>query len=130
MQAMNKAWIASVNGKKASEGGGREGSLNLTGTPSNYKIVTDNFSNEVGFHSIKIIRQFANFHTHDDESGPKPSTPNNNSQGNRLGDTGVANKYHFDIYVMSSRGLYRYDWKSKQTSAKPLRKGRDWLKPC
>jgi hypothetical protein len=73
---------------------------------------------------------FALFHVHPNGGGIFPSTPGSNAEGNAYGDTGVADKYGFQIYVVSKDGLTMYDPKTKETSKEPLRKGLDWTKPC
>lgn len=62
-------------------------------------------------------------HTHPNSSGPKPSTPTTSVNG--VGDTGIGVRYMVDIYVVSSRGLWVYDWKTKRTIC--LQDSLDWL---
>lgn len=61
---------------------------------------------------------FANFHVHPkgfDGNNGLPSTPGNNYEGNKRGDTGtfgdIYNNSHqaIQVYVMSWYGLSRYD---------------------
>jgi len=58
----------------------------------------------------------------------QPSTPGNNAEGNKYGDTGYADLYNYQIYVMSRAGLGMYDPATKQSSL--LRPNLDWTKPC
>ncbi len=83
------------------------------------------FTNEQRKLSLQIVpgKTTAIIHTHPNSSGPKPSTPNTSTNG--VGDTGIADKYSLDIYVMSSRGLWVYDWKSKISFE--IHKNIDWL---
>lgn len=61
-----------------------------------------------------------------------PSTPGNNFEGNKEGDTGMADRIYRDygqavqIYVMSWNGLSMYDPKTKQSTQ--LVKGTGFLK--
>ena len=116
--------------------GGVEAGFNVNGTPSKYSIDAM-YTNEQNKMTIKINTAasgnptFANFHVHPkgrDGHNGSPSTPDNNSEGNKFGDTGYADKYGYQVYVMSRFGLSMYDPKTKQTTQ--LRKGLDFLKPC
>ena len=68
---------------------------------------------------------FAVFHVHPNNSGPYPSTPDNNKLGNKKGDTGVADDYGIPFLVISSRGLAMYDPKMKDD---PKTKGMTMLR--
>jgi hypothetical protein len=61
---------------------------------------------------------FAIFHVHPDIGDPKPSQ----------NDINIANKYHLDIYTLTSQGLFMYDYADK--AVMKLRSGLDWMKPC
>jgi RHS repeat-associated protein len=122
--AMLNAYTLAQNGRSQS-GGGLERSFGLTGSSTNYQIHPDRFTNQRGQHSITIYAgMFANFHTHADGTGAKPSTPYDNAAHHPLGDTGVGDKYHIDVYVMSNNGLWMYDHTTKER--KQLRPGREW----
>ena len=68
------------------------------------------------------------FHVHPNTGSWQPSTPGNNAEGNKYGDTGYADLYNYQIYVMSRAGLGMYDPATKQSSL--LRPNLDWTKPC
>jgi hypothetical protein len=80
--------------------------------------------------TLSIIkgRTFAVFHVHPNTGSWQPSTPGNNAEGNKYGDTGYADLYNYQIYVMSRAGLGMYDPATKQSSL--LRPNLDWTKPC
>jgi RHS repeat-associated protein len=125
INAMTRAWNQSSNGTS-----GTEGAFRLDGNPAKYDIVPQPPTNQTGSAAIRIVpgTTFAVFHTHPNNSGPYPSTPDNNHEGNKFGDTGVGDKYNMQMYVVSSRGLTVYDPTTKQSSM--LRNNLDWTKPC
>jgi len=126
IKAMNTAWSQSGNAGEALKGGsmGVEAGFNLNGTPSNYKIGSS-YTNETGKMTIKFsiggsLPTFANFHIHPGQStSGMPSTPGNNYEGNKEGDTGMVDRIYSDygqavqIYIMSWKGLSMYDPKTK-----------------
>lgn len=89
----------------------------------NYNL--SSFTNEQNKLTLQIIpgKTSAIIHTHPNSSGPQPSTPSSSING--VGDTGIADKYSLNIYVVSSRGLWVYDWKSKLSFE--IYKNIDWL---
>jgi len=123
---MNKAWSESGNAGQALQSGsmGVEAGFNLNGTPSNYKIGSS-YTNQTGKMTISFniggsSPTFANFHIHPGQStSGLPSTPGNNYEGNKEGDTGMVDRIYHDygqavpIYVMSWKGLSMYDPKTK-----------------
>jgi len=125
IQAMKKAWSQSANGTSGVEAGFR-----LDGTPRSYKIIPNAFTNQQKMQSLKIIPglTFAIFHVHPNNSTRFPSTPKNNSQSNKDGDTGIADRFKMQIYVMHKDGMTMYDPITKEVTE--LRKNLDWLKPC
>lgn len=141
MKAMNTAWSRSGNAGMARSAGsvGVEAGFNLNGTPSNYKI-DQLFTNQSGKMTIKFniggsSATFANFHIHPkggDANNGMPSTPGNNYEGNKEGDTGMVDRINqqrgqaVQIYVMSWYGLAIYDPKTKQSTQ--LVKGTGFLK--
>jgi hypothetical protein len=48
---------------------------------------------------------------------------------NGVGDTGLADKYHLDFYVMHRNGLTRYNHNTKKKNDK-LRENLEWTEPC
>jgi RHS repeat-associated protein len=89
--------------------------VTVTGTPDTV-AVTDSF-------------MFALFHVHPNTGSWQPSTPQNNYEGNGLGDTGVADKFNLQMYVVSRAGLGLYDPTTKGPSTL-VRPGMSWTKPC
>ena len=124
--AMKTIWGQSSNGTSRAEA-----SFRLDGSPANYNIVVSPFTNERDKQklTIKPGTTFALFHVHPNSSDWQPSTPGNNAEGNPYGDTGVADKYNLQMYVVSSKGLGFYDPATKKPSVQ-LRPGLDWTKPC
>jgi hypothetical protein len=51
---------------------------------------------------------FALFHVHPNTGSWQPSTPGNNYDSNRYGDTGIADKFNLQMYVVSRAGLGFY----------------------
>lgn len=123
IDAMKTIWGQSGNGATGSE-------ASFDGTLGNYTIQIQHYTNERKKQQPTIHSgiTFALFHVHPNNSGPKPSTPGNNAEGNPLGDTGLADKYKFDIYVVSRSGLWMYSWEQKKEVQ--LRENLDWTKPC
>jgi hypothetical protein len=126
ISAMKKIWAQSSNGTS-----GAEASFRVDGDPANYNIVFSSFTNQRNFQNLTIIpgTTFALFHVHPNTSGWQPSTPENNSEGNAYGDTGMADKYNLQMYVVSRNGLGFYDPATKLPGIQ-LRPGLDWTKPC
>ncbi|MCL2659583.1 MAG: hypothetical protein FWD64_03575 [Acidobacteriaceae bacterium] len=125
ISAMRTIWAQSANGTS-----GAEASFRLDGNTSNYSIVFTPFTNQRGSQTIQIKpgTTFALFHTHPNFGSWQPSTPQNNFEGNPLGDTGVADKYNLQMYVVSQRGLGYYD-PATGTSTQ-VRPGTSWANPC
>ena len=125
LKAMKKAWSQSANGTSGVEAGFR-----LDGTPRNYKVVPNSFTNQQKKQTLTIIRglTFAIFHVHPNSSSRFPSTPENNADNNKKGDTGLAAEFKLQIYVMHKDGMTMYDWQTKKVTE--LRENMKWLKPC
>jgi RHS repeat-associated protein len=125
IDAMKTIWGQSGNGAT-----GSEASFTVDGTLGNYTIQIQPYTNERKKQQLAIHPgiTFAVFHVHPNNGGPKPSTPGNNAEGNPLGDTGVADKYKFDVYVVSRSGLWTFSWEQKKDVQ--LRENLDWTKPC
>lgn len=125
VNAMKTAWTQSGNGTSGVEAGFR-----LDGTPKNYSIVRNAFSNQTMHQTMNVIRgsTFASFHVHPNRTTRNPSTPENNYLNNGIGDTGIAGEYNIRFYVMHRAGLTMYDPATRQTTV--LRENLDWTKPC
>lgn len=71
------------------------------------------------------------FHVHPNDCDSEvciwPSTPDDNYEHNGMGDTGLADKYKIDIYVLTNRALTRY---RPGVGNEKLRDGLDWSKQC
>src|ERR1035437_4708190 len=120
IDAMHTIWNMSGNGTT-----GNEATFVLNGTPEAYRIVIEKASNEHMQQTIYMWpTTFAVIHVHPNASGEYPSTPTNNYAGNGMGDTGMADKIHADIYVVSSRGLTAYYPATKNTTM--LRRNFEW----
>jgi RHS repeat-associated protein len=124
--AMKRIWGQSHNGMT-----GNEASFRLNGSAQNYTIIPSPYTNEVNKQSLTINpgKTFAVFHVHPNSSDWHPSTPTNNAEGNPFGDTGVADKYNLQMYVVSSKGLGFYDPATRKPAVQ-LRPGLDWARPC
>lgn len=121
--AMVKAWNQTGNGTTGSEAGFR-----LDGDRSEYNIIENAYTNEQGKQSLTITSStFAIFHVHPNASGPQPSSPATSLNG--VGDTGVADKYGLDVFVISSSGLWYYDHTLKESIQLTTSLG-GWLKSC
>ena len=120
--SMKMAWTQSQNGQSAS---GLEASFRVDGSPrpGNYEIVPTPFTNQPMKQTMEIIRgaTFAIFHVHPNKGDPHPS----NGKGE---DIDIANTNHLDIYTITSRGWFMYDYADK--AVMKLRDGLDWMKPC
>jgi hypothetical protein len=105
IKAMNFIWTESRNGTT-----GVEATFILNGMPSAYSIEQESMTDEKMQQTVHVYpgQTFALFHVHPNGGGMYPSTPTNNYAGNDLGDTGFADKYGFDIYVVSYLGLTVY----------------------
>ena len=104
---------------------GIEASFSLQGTPENYTVYYEPMTREQNSQSIIIFKDtFAVFHVHPNRGGFMPSTPYNNYLGNGAGDTGMADAHKLDIYVVSSRALSVYYWKTKTMEI--VRSGTSW----
>lgn len=67
------------------------------------------------------------FHVHPNSCACEwPSTPDDNYEHNGEGDTGLADKYKIDMYVVSDIALTRY---RPGVGNEKLRVGADWMKP-
>jgi hypothetical protein len=125
IDAMKKIWAESGNGQT-----GSEASFTVNGTIGMYTIEMQPYTNERKKQQIAIHPgiTFALFHVHPNGSGTKPSTPGNNAEGNKYGDTGNADRFKYDVYVVSSGGLWMYSWQQKQDIQ--FRENLDWTRPC
>jgi hypothetical protein len=136
IEAMKRAWARTGNGTLGNEAG-----FVVNGTPSNYTIVDTKSGNTQGYEKTTISlpsnpsgATLALFHVHPNNSGPYPSTPNNNRLNNGKGDTGVADQYGIPFYIISNRGLALYDPTMKNDpktkGVTMLRQNLDWTKAC
>lgn len=123
---MKTIWAQSGNGTS-----GAESSFRVDGTPTNYKIVPSPYTNQRNSQSVKILRgtTFALFHVHPNNTDWQPSTPQNNFEGNKYGDTGIADKFNLQMYTVSRSGLGFYNPGTK-TPPTLLRPGLSWATPC
>ena len=121
IKAMQHIWRQSQNGMS-----GIEASFMVNGTPEAYTIEQEKMTGERGMQTIIEYpgQTFAIFHVHPNSSGQYPSTPSNNYANNGHGDTGMADRWKIDIYVVHRNGLSVYRWKTKETML--LRHGMDW----
>lgn len=121
IKAMKFIWSESNNGLS-----GVEASFMLNGTPEAYTIEQEPMTGEKGMQTIIEYpgSTFAIFHVHPNSSGQYPSTPSNNYMDNGMGDTGMADKWKIDIYVVHRFGLSAYRWQTKETVL--LRTNMDW----
>ena len=128
IQAMRTSWSQSSNGTSGNEAG-----FTLNGSADHYWI-QQQYTNESHKMTISIrtpgmpLPTFALIHVHPAGGGAYPSTPGNNWEGNGLGDTGIADKYRIDVYVISQLGLTMYDPATGLSTM--LRRGLDWTRPC
>lgn len=111
IKAMNIIWHESALGTS-----GREGAFELDHDRDTYEIILEPVTGQIGFQTINTRPglTFAVFHVHPNMGTGEPSTPTNNFQDNKTGDTGIADLGHFDIYVVSNRGLSVYYWETKR----------------
>ena len=136
--AMKRAWSRTGNGTLGTEAG-----FVTNGTPGSYQIIETKSGNTQGHQKITINKDgpgvldptFALFHVHPGTNTGSmwPSTPGNNKLDNKLGDTGIADKYNIQFYVMSRNGLTLYDPRTKNEPNKGMtlvRENLDWTKPC
>ena len=129
IDAMKRAWARTGNGSLGTEAG-----FVLNGDYGDFGIADTKSGNTRGHQTMTINLPgsadptFALFHVHPNNSGPYPSTPDNNYLGNGQGDTGVADKYGIPFYVISKSGLAMYDPTTKMSSM--LRNNLEWSKPC
>jgi hypothetical protein len=120
IKAMGRIFMESANGTS-----GIEAAFVLNGTPEAYTIYMEPATKEKMQQNIYTWpNTFAVVHVHPNASGEYPSTPTNNYAGNGMGDTGMADKIHADIYVVSSRGLTVYYPATKNTTM--LRRNFEW----
>ena len=112
-----KIWQQSCNGHIPAEMGF---TIDMNGE---FQLST--FTNENKKLTLSIIpgKTKAIVHTHPNSSSPKPSTPKTSENGK--GDTGIADAFKLDIYVVSSRGLWVYDHQSQKILQ--LHNSIDWL---
>jgi len=119
--SLKTIWQESGNGTT-----GIEATFIVSGADGFYSIDIMPHTNEKDKQTVYVYNTtFALFHIHPNNSGAYPSTPSNNIAGNGLGDTGWADKDHFDIYAASSRGLTVYYWQTKKMTI--LRGGLTWM---
>lgn len=125
ISAMGKIWGQSSNGAS-----GVEASFRLDGTTSSYSIVFSPFTNQRNSQSLTIIpgTTFAIFHVHPNTGSWQPSTPQNNAR-NGLGDTGIADTYNIQMYVVSRNGLGYYNPETRGPSTL-VRSGISWMTSC
>jgi len=114
--ALNKIWAQSGYGTRDFEA-----SFNVNGDPTNPQIVINPFTNETGSQTLKIIidgpnKTYAIVHVHSNRISGEPSTPDNNSLRNGKGDTGLADQYGINVYVLHRTGLRVYDPVTKKTT--------------
>jgi hypothetical protein len=122
IKAMKFIWSESHNGTT-----GIEAAFMLNGTPEAYTIEQEPMTGEKGMQTVIEYpdQTFAIVHVHPNNSGQYPSTPSNNYMNNGKGDTGLADQWHIDIYVIHRLGLSVYRWQTKETVL--LRRGMDWI---
>jgi RHS repeat-associated protein len=135
IEAMKRAWSGTGNGTLGTEAG-----FVTNGTPTSYQIIETKSGNYQGHQKITIITggldpTFALFHVHPGTNMGSmwPSTPGNNKLDNKLGDTGIADQYNIQFYVISRNGLTLYDPRTKNEPNKGMtlvRENLDWTKPC
>lgn len=125
IDAMKTIWAQTMNGSS-----GSEASFTVNGSLAGYNIEPQPYTNERSKQQLKIHPgvTFALFHVHPNAAGPKPSTPGNNYENNRYGDTGYADMFKYDVYVVSKGGLWIYSWERKMDIQ--YRQNLDWTKPC
>jgi hypothetical protein len=138
IQAMKDAWYRAGAGSTGAEAGLRVDmhviqyriGRNKVGYKVEYIVVPHEYTNEQDQLTVEInIWTVAEFHVHPNNSGPAPSTPENNSlNSTEHGDTLVADQNMIDIYTFSTQGLYVYRWQTKKTFL--LRERLDWTLPC
>jgi len=122
ISAMNAAWQETGDGTEPFEA-----AFALNGTADTYRVYREPHTEEKFHQSVYVFSDtFALFHVHTNGTGLFPSTPDDNYMGNGEGDTGVADKDHLDMYVMSEQGLTAYFWRTKKMAI--LRTRTDWLK--
>jgi RHS repeat-associated protein len=72
---MKKIWMQSGNGMN-----GTEASFNVNGTPDNYSLFFNPFTNQQKSQSFRLQpNTFANFHVHPNSGSWEPSSPSNNA---------------------------------------------------
>lgn len=120
VEALRTIWAESGNGVT-----GVEATFIMSGTDDDYTIEQMQMTGEKDKQTVHIYTNtFALFHIHPNNSSPWLSTPANNYVGNGMGDTGWADRDHFDIYAASQRGLTVYYWRTKKMTM--LRTGLSW----
>lgn len=130
IKAMNRAGARTGNGTRGTEAG-----FVLNGTPSNYSIVDTKSANTLASQKMTVYGDtFLVFHVHPNSSTRNPSTPENNSSGDRnAGDTLVSDRFQqrgrtIPFLVGHKAGLTMYDPRTKQVTV--LRANLDWTRPC
>jgi hypothetical protein len=121
IRAMRVIWSESGNGTT-----GIESTFLLNGTPESYRMEHEPLTGErmkQQFHAYPGST-FAVFHVHPNMSGIYPSTPTDNVTNDGKGDTWYADKYGWDVYVVSRGGLTVYRPSGELTIK--LRNGLDW----
>src|SRR5579871_3059063 len=104
IRAMNDIWMESRDGTS-----GEEAAFALNGRPQRYVIYHEPHTGQKNYQDIYTYdNTFAVVHVHPNGDGgirnAFPSTPDDNSMDNGLGDTGAADQGHFDMYVVSQWG--------------------------
>ncbi len=125
IRQMKRAWSLTTNGNAKTEAG-----FNAVGRdPSKPTVSKAKTGNYHGFEKLEVpAYTIALFHVHPNKSSMYPSTRDNNSLRNDLGDEGIADLRGIDIFVIHRDGLTKYDYRTKKSSI--VRKGMSWSKPC
>lgn len=122
--AMNTIWAATINGTSTWEAAFIVSSLG--------GVYIEPMERDRPYAQTVAIfgNTVALFHVHPNAQnfwrGEWPSTPENNYEGNGKGDTGLADEFKIDVYVVSSLALTRY----RPGYGNSLEKvGMTWMKP-
>ena len=113
--AMKQAWMRAGNGQSRTEAG-----FSVGHETGGTQIVQSENPNTVNSTKVSVTPGVTTsvFHTHPNGTDPKPSS----------GDRAAADATGLPFYTITSRGLFEYDPRTKQT--KEVRKNTDWMKPC
>ena len=118
--AMSTIWSRSQNGES-----GIEGSFNVNGSPSDYRIVINPTTNQLMKQEIRYqTNTFAIFHVHPNRSGRNAWRPSPDDLTLAAGT-----KRPLQWYIVSREGLGFYDAATKQPPTR-LRPGLEWGTPC